>query len=243
MEPLPSNASRATHKTAPVGASDNIRLEPGANRQLTAQAKKLKMSKSKYASAAIAYFAERGLNPTVELPQNLADVRKVVIQEARTTRVQQVEIGNRMIAINKTWEKALYEFLKMLQGGTLNYLEQIESDILRHQVAIETNYLSPMVEMLLTAKAEAYLARVIGERTNLRVRGKEDSEWAAATKAINDERDQKVMGQVREFIKTNSVPAPKLASKPQLPAVPVRVPTAVPAAAPAAVPAAGTPPK
>lgn len=226
-----------------ISVEDNplaaLKISKVADGQLAAHAKKLKIGKGEYASAAIAYFAERGLNPTVELPQNLADIRKVVIQEARATRVQQVDIGNRMISINKTWEKALYEFLRMQQGAVQNYLEQIASDILRHQVAIESNYLSPMVEMLLTAKVEAYLARVIGERTNLRVRGKEDTEWAASNKAINDDRDQKVAAQGREFFKTNSVPAPKLSPKPQLATVPVKAP-----AAPALAPAAPTtPPK
>lgn len=240
-QPLsPKRAARRREPRQPDEAkSTTVTVSDASYTQLKNSAKKLRVSKSKYASAAIAYFAERGLNPTVELPQTLAEIGKVMVQEARATRVQQVDIGNRMIAINKTWEKALYEFLRMQQGAVQNYVEQIASDILRHQVAIETNYLSPMVEMLLTAKVEAYLARVIGERTNLRVRGKEDTEWAAANKAINDDRDQKVAAQGREFFKTNSVPAPKLSPKPQLAAVPAKAPAA-PAAAP---PTNGTPPK
>ena len=232
-------AARKDPNNGAAGKTKAVAVDEVAYAQVHAQAKKLKMSKSVYASAAIAYFANNGLNPTVERTTTLAEIRKVVIQEARTTRVQEVEIGNRMISINKTWEKALYEFLKQQQGGILNYLEQIESDILRHQVAIETNYLSPMVEMLLTTKIEAYLARVIGERTNLRLRGKDDSDWTAVNKELNDERDQHLKVKLREFIKTNSVPAPKLAPKPQLPAVPARAPVAPAAAAPAQA----TPPK
>ncbi|NVO32329.1 hypothetical protein [Hymenobacter lapidiphilus] len=167
----------------------------------------------------------------------MADIGKRVSQEGRAIRVQNVDIGNRLISILRNWEKSLYGFLQQQQGGTLNYLEQIESDILRHQVSVETNYLAPMVEMLVRNNIEAYMNRVIGEQTNLHVKGKDDSEWVPTNKALNDDRDQKVVVQMREFIKTNNVPAPSLAAKPQVPVLPPKAPATQKAATPgAAVP-------
>ncbi|WP_147320907.1 hypothetical protein [Hymenobacter lapidiphilus] len=203
----------------------------------TAHAKKLKLSKTKYASAAIAYFAENRLDPTKAAAQSFAHVTKTVAQEARSIRVQNVDIGNRLISILRNWEKSLYGFLQQQQGGTLNYLEQIESDILRHQVSVETNYLAPMVEMLVKSNIETYIARVLVERTNLRVQNKEQTEWAGVNKGLNDDRDQQVVVQMREFIKTNNVPAPSLAAKPQVPVLPPKAPATPAAATPdAAVP-------
>lgn len=232
MEPTNRKARRSVPETAAGTASDNIRLEPVANHQLTVQAKRLKMSKTKYASAAIAFFAENGLDPTKERPAGLAEVTATVTKEARTTRVQQVDIGNRTISILRAWEKALYGFLQQQQGGTLNYLEQIENAILRHLVTVETNLLSPMVEMMVKNNIETYMGRVIAERTGLHMTGKKESEWDAANRAMNDERDQQLVVQMREFIKTNGVPVPQLAPKPLVPVLPPKAPMA---------PASGTP--
>lgn len=213
-------------------AANSVRVTADAFRKLTTHAKKLDINNGKYASAAIAFFAEAGLDPTKERPAGLAEVTATVIKEARTTRVQQVDIGNRTISILRAWEKALYGFLQQQQGGTLNYLEQIENAILRHLVTVETNLLSPMVEMMVKNNIETYMGRVIAERTGLHMTGKKESEWDAANRAMNDDRDQQLIIQMREFIKTNGVPVPQLAPKPLVPVLPPKAPMA---------PASGTP--
>ena len=232
MEPTENKKGRPSPTMPAKKASPSLKFTPEADHLMTVQSKKLKMSKTKYASAAIAFFAETGLDPTKERPAGLAEITATVIKESRTTRVQQVEIGNRTISILRAWEKALYGFLQQQQGGTLNYLEQIENDILRHQVALETNFLSPMVEMMVKSNIEIYINRVLTERTNLRVSGSEQAGWAAANKGLNDDRDAQILVQMREFIKTNGVPVPKLAPKPLVPALPPKAPMA---------PASGTP--
>lgn len=239
MEPTPKKKGRPPGKKTAEQMGPTVHLAPEVDRLFTAHAKKLKLTKGEYASAAIAYFAENRLDPTKAPAQSFAHVTKTVAQEARSIRVQNVDIGNRLISILRNWEKSLYGFLQQQQGGTLNYLEQIESDILRHQVAVETNILAPMVEMMVKNNLESYIGRVIGERTNLFVTGKKDTEWAAANKAVNDDRNQKVVVQMREFIKTNNVPAPTLAPKPQVPVLPPKAPVA-PVATP---PEAGVAPK
>ena len=234
MEPEKRPARRRRSITVEENPLTSLKISKVADTQLSASAKKFKIGKGEYASAAIAYFAERGLNPTVEQPQGLADIGKRVSQEGRAIRVQNVDIGNRLISILRNWEKSLYGFLQQQQGGTLNYLEQIESDILRHQVSVETNFLAPMVEMLAKTNVEANTGRALGERTNLRVMGKEQTDWPAFNKALNDDRDQKVVAQMREFIKTNNVAAPSLAAKPQVPVLPPKAPATQKAATPGA---------
>ncbi|WBA44034.1 hypothetical protein [Hymenobacter canadensis] len=239
MEPTLKKKGRPPGKKSVEKPDPTVHLAPEVHRLLTVHAKKLKLKNSEYANAAIAYFAENGLDPTKAATQSFAHVTKTVAQEARSIRVQNVDIGNRLISILRNWEKGLYGFLQQQQGGSLTYLEQSVVQILRHQVALETNLLSPMVEMLVRTNLEAYTGRVIGERTNLFVTGKKDSEWPAANKAVNDDRDQKVVVQMREFIKNHNVPAPSLPTKPQVPATPPKAP----ATSAATTPAAGTDPK
>ncbi|WP_019949661.1 hypothetical protein [Hymenobacter aerophilus] len=234
MEPTPKKKGRPPGKKTAEQMGPTVHLVPEVDRLFTAHAKKLKLTKGEYASAAIAYFAENRLDPTKAPAQSFAHVTKTVSQEARAIRVQNVDIGNRLISILRNWEKSLYGFLQQQQGGTLNYLEQIESDILRHQVAVETNFLAPMVELLVKNDIETYIARVLLERTNLRVANREQTEWAAAHKTVNDDRDQKLVAQMREFIKTNNVPAPSLAAKPQVPVLPPKAPATQKAATPSA---------
>jgi hypothetical protein len=230
MESIPKKKGRPAGKKTAKQMGPTVHLIPEVDRLFTAHAKKLKLTKGEYASAAIAYFAENGLDPTKAATQSFAHVTKTVAQEARSIRVQNVDIGNRLISLIRTVERSLYGFMQQQQGGTLNYLEQIESDILRHQVAIETNVLSPMVEMLIKNNLEAYYGRVISEHTNMHVTGRKHSEWDAVNKSLNDERDREVVAQMREFIQNHNVPAPSLAPKPQVPAVPPKAPV-TPAAA------------
>jgi len=237
METPKRKAGRPREQSVAETQSTLLRITSDTDRILAQQAKKLKMSKGKYASAAIAYFAENGLDPTKAVGQSLAHVTKTVAQEARSIRVQNVDIGNRLIAIIRTFEKSLYGFMQQQQGGTLNYLENIESGILRHQVSLETNLLSPMVEMLVKNNIETYIARVLVERTSLRVANKEQTEWPSVNKTFNDDRDKKLAEQMREFIKNHNVPAPTLAPKPLVPAVPKKAPAAPETGAPAAGPA------
>ena len=238
MEPTPNNTPRSTQKKTSEGPSDNIRLDPSANRQLTAHAKKLKVSKSKYASAAIAYFAETGLDPTKERLHGLANVSSKVAEETLAVRHQNVEIGNRLIAILRGWEKTLYGFLQQQQAGTLNYLQQIESNILAHQVQSESTYLSPMVEQMFRVNLEANTTRNLAARLFVEATQKPDTVKKPAERfqdqraALDRERDEMLTTQLREFIKTDSVSKPTLSAKPQVPAIPAKAPS---------TPAAGTP--
>jgi hypothetical protein len=242
MNPSPRKAERSAPKRTTEKASDNIRLEPVANQQLTAHAKKLKMSKTKYASAAIAFFAESGLDPTAERPGGLADVNAKVSIETLAVRRQNADIGNRLMGIMRTWEKSLYGFLQEQQAGTLSYLEQIENNIIQHQVAVESELLAPMVELIISGSVEAQTARLYGVRTHLHVTGKkEESAWAVENDTVRTQRINEVKKRLREFIETNNVnvSAPGRASKPEVPEVPkvvLSVPTPV-------APAPGVAPK
>ena len=216
-----------------------VGVDADAHRNVAAQAKKLKMTQVKYASAAIAYFAESGLNPTAAQGETLASFSNRQKEEGRANRQQTVDVGNRLISIMRTWEKANYAFMQQLQAGTVNHMEQIESNLLQQLVGLESSYFVPLVEMIMKSNIETFFGRVIGEKMDLRGRGQKDSEWAEGHKRLNESRDKQLVEAMRDFIKDNRLEKPTLSPKPQALALPVRAPAAP--AAPAAVPPAGGP--
>lgn len=226
-------------KTPKAGAKPerkSVMLELDTHRILDKSAKKLKLSNGEYVSAAIAYFAQTGLDPTKDQPASLAGVSMKVSQETLAVRTLNVDIGNRVIGIIRAWEKSSYEFLKQQQTGVLNYLQQIESNVLRHQVAIESNFLAPMVEQLFKANIEASITRGLASELFVRAANLPAGSAQKQDAQLDAERDEQLVLQLREFIKTNSVPAPTLSPKPQVPATPAKVPGTVAEAAVPAVP-------
>jgi hypothetical protein len=227
-------AKRKDPKTKADPKIKTVGITEDAFVQVEAQAKKLKMSKSKYTSAAIAFFAESGLDPTKERPQGLASVATKVGVETLAIRAQNVDIGNRLISIIRGWEKNLYSFLQQQQQATYGYMEQIEANILQHQVSVETNLLAPMVEQLFKVNLEAFITRrfasdLFVKSTNLPA-GSAEQQMELSTTG----RDQQLVVLMREFLKTNSVPLPKTTPKRAVTPVPPKpVTPASPAPGPA----------
>lgn len=231
MEP-PFRKARRNGDPEPSKKSSNaVRLEDEAARLLKLHAKKLRLTERKFASAAISYFAETGLDPTIAKPSDMTDLSAQLTEATRAARKQSVDVGNHLLSMLRWWEKHLYAFLQQQQAGTLNYLEQIENGILRHQVAVENTLLYPLVELLLKGNVEATVGREVAEKTNLRVRGIEQSSWPALLKTKSDERDQQAGALIREFLETHRVPKPTPAPKPMVAPVPAVVSAKVPAPA------------
>lgn len=238
LQPLrPANRKEPKLKAEPkiktVGLSDS------AFTQVEKSAKKLKMSKSKYASAAIAFFAESGLDPTAEQPQGLASVSRKVEVGVASVREHNADIGNRIYGLVRGFERTLHTFMQEQQLTTYTYLQGIESNLLRYLISLETNMLAPIMEQLVTAKVEAYIGRVVGERAYLEIREKPATDWTEQNKKINGERDQLVLGELRDFAEKNKVPTPRPNPKPAATPVPAK-PTAPASTTPASP---TTPPK
>ncbi len=234
MEPGKRKAQRRRPLSAAENPLTSLKISKVADGQLTGHAKKLRIGKGEYASAAIAYFAETGLDPTQERPQGLASVSAKVSQETRAVREQNVDIGNRLISILRGWERTLYGFLQQQQGGTLNYLERIEENILAHQVQVESSLLAPMVEQLFKVNLEAFITRGLTADLLVKSSNLPASSYEQQMELSTNGRDQQLATALREFIKTNSVAKPNLSPKPQVPAAPAKAPSTPTGAAPAA---------
>ena len=169
----------------------------------------------------------------------LAHLSEKVADETKMVRKQNTEIGNRLIGLLRTWEKNQYVFLQQQQQGMLNYLEQIENNIIRHQVGIETNFLSPLVELVIRGNQESYITRLLAEEIQLKVMGKTEYTFEAMHLHYTAQRDNKVVTQVRDFLQANAVAAPGRAPKPVVP----EIPKVVPSSATIVSPIAGATPK
>lgn len=203
-------------------AGPSLKITTDADRQLTQQAKKLKMSKHKYASAAITFFAQSGLDPTKELPADLATVSQKVEAGVANVRTHNADIGNRLYALTRGFEKTLYQFMQQQQHATYGYIEAVEGNMLRYLVSLETALLGPMIELLIKTQFEAYAGRIVAERALLEATKKPVADFKPMHDKFSEERDQMVAAEIREFIKGHQVTAPRPSIKPGATPVPAK---------------------
>lgn len=223
----------------------SVMLELDTHRILDKSAKKLKLSNGEYVSAAIAYFAQTGLDPTKDQPVSLAVVSMKVDAMEAAIRKQNHEIGTRLVQIIRTWEKNSYAFMQNVQASTNNYLEMIESNLLQHQVEVEGKLLAPLVEGQFKGILETELVR--GLVTYLYMMAPNPNEPAekhaekfSVHRAHNTaQRDKELAKALHEFQKTNAVPLPKPTRRPAV----IPVPAAPPKPAAPASTAPAAPPK
>lgn len=225
---VPTKSSEAKNKTVTVSDAAFYQAEQSA--------KKLRISKSKYASAAIDYFATNGLDPTKAGISELAQLRTLIGETNYEVRKHNADIGNRLVAILRTWEANQYKFMQTQQGGILGYLEDIEANILNHQVAVESRVLAPLLERLVRTGVETHMNRVLTEILLLKLDDKKHPYLAADLKNTNadydGQLDRQLVIEARKLLETATVTAPKATQKPSL-AVPIVGAPAKPAGAPA----------
>lgn len=245
MEPTQTpkrTAKRKEKVEATNWATKTVALENVAHSSLDKAAKKLHISNAKFASAAILYFTESGLDPTAERPQGLASISRKVEAGVDTVRTQNNDIGNRLYALVRGFERTLYAFMQQQQLATYTYMESIESNLQHHLVALETTILEPMMEELFKAKLESFVRRIVGERTFLKAAALPAADWKAQHDKLSGERDQLLVSQMQEFIKSHKLATPQPVKKPGATPVPTR-PVAPTPTAPVVAPASAATPK
>ena len=199
---------KGNHKIKVVGLSDSAYLQVERN------AKKLEMTMSKYASAAIAYFAENGLDPTANVTEGLAGLSATLLKETMQGRGQAALIGNRIMSVIRTWEKNQYTFLQEQQAKLLNYLEQMENTLHRQHTAVETNLLTPMASMLINTELEVDTLRDLGATAVMILKKVADSEHDRFLEVGRNGAKKEHVAKMREFIQTNYVAKPQPTPKP-----------------------------
>ena len=214
MEPKKRKASRVSDKAESEAVLQTLKITLETDRLLTAQAKKLKLSKRKYANAAIAYFAESGLDPTANVSEGLAGLNATVLKETMQGRGQAALIGNRIMSVIRTWEKNQYTFMQEQQAKLLNYLEQMENTLHRQHTAVETNLLTPMASMLINTELEVDTLRDLGATAVMILKKVADSEQDRFLELGRNGAKKEHVAKMREFIQTNHVAKPQPTPKP-----------------------------
>ena len=144
------------------------------------------------------------------------DLSAQLREEARAARALNASI----LSLLQRQEKNLHAFLELQQGSTLNYLEQIESTVLQHQVMVESNLISPMVEYVCQGFLEANTTRKLVTRLFTEgVKGfnldtQPAQPYQTQTTRMDNERDKELTARMSSFLHTNRVPKPDQTSKP-----------------------------
>ena len=186
---------------------------------LNQHSKKLGVGKGEYTDAAVRYFAENGLDPTkaTGLLESTKTQAKVS-QTSHTTQQFVADVGNRLMAVLKSFERELFKVLEAQQGGIFEYLGQIEANILNHQVGVEAQILTPLLERLIATGVETHMSRVLVEVLMLKTRNLEfTTEDAQTTKLAYDrQRDNQIIVETRKILETARVTRPQATVKPPL---------------------------
>lgn len=234
MDNQPLDTSQPAEK-AKTASRKSVMINVASHQQLEKASKALGVSNADYASGAIAYFARLGLNPTDDASHGIGEIGAKVSAETLAVRKQNVDIGNRFISIIRTWEANLYGFMKQQELAQNTYLAAIERNLLERMVAMETHFMDPMVEQIMKASVEAYVGRVVGERTYLKVIGREQAEWASQHASLSEERDKELGKKLEEYatdhppVRTTVTPKPALTLVPAKPQAPPTGAAPVPA--------------
>ena len=214
MEPPKRKAGRPRQKNAAQVLGPLVRITVSADHALTQQAVKLKLGKGEYASAAIAYFAENGLDPTANVSEGLAGLNAAMLKETTQGRAQAALIGNRIISVLRTWEKNQYTFMQEQQAKLLNYLEQMENTLHRQHTAVETNLLTPMASMLINTELEVDTLRDLGATAVMILKKVAESDHDRFLEMGKNGAKKSHVEKMREFIQTNHVAKPQPTPKP-----------------------------
>ena len=213
-EVSPRRAARRRSDPTAKRVTNMLKIEVGADELLSIAARKLKMSKLEYASAAITYFAESGLDPTANVSEGLAGLNATVLKETMQGRGQAALIGNRIMSVIRTWEKNQYTFMQEQQAKLLNYLEQMENTLHRQHTAVETNLLTPMASMLINTELEVDTLRDLSATAVMILKNVKEEEHEKYKQLGRTGARKEHVEKMREFIQTNHVAKPQPTPKP-----------------------------
>ncbi|TGE22739.1 hypothetical protein [Hymenobacter metallicola] len=155
MEQDQIDLSRKTKKTR-MQTYTSVGIEPAVHGQLAKTSKLCKLTKSAYATAAVAYFTERGLNPVTDRTREAA-----IIQDRIDKRSDRLELL--LNALGQRLEKQQ----TLLNDRLLGLLKNQESALFSYLTEQEENVYAPLIHELLLAGTEALIARKLTERIYL----------------------------------------------------------------------------
>jgi hypothetical protein len=210
-----------------------VELQPGIHNQLTREAKLLKLTNSEYASAAVGYFTERGLNPASDRQREGMVIQAKIDKRAEALEQQVTGLGNRLFGFLQTHEKNLYSYLQSQQRALFSFLQKQEGNLFQYLTEQEKELYTPLLEEVLRGAADAFIARRLGEQIVLRQQGSQafDNNYTKVHAQETAERDAITLQRLVEVTNRNSVPDKSGTELPALTTVPSKPTYTSPAAA------------
>ncbi|MBG8556298.1 hypothetical protein [Hymenobacter guriensis] len=210
-------------------ARKQVYLTHEAHGLMVPAATALGVTASEYASAAITYFAQRGLDPVknqeregIAIQRRLGEVEELV-----------VKLGNRLFGwltqheknVNRSAEylhRGLFGFLRGHEKSLFSYLETQGNHVHEHLSDQEELFLLPLMRELLLTNVEALYGRRLGEQIMLKVLGRDLAEYPSKHQEFNQRRDADMKQRLDAFISKLLPPLPPGKTAPPLTPVPER---------------------
>lgn len=204
----------ATKKKAKAAPKTAVAIDQLTHRQLSKSAKELGISNAEYASAAISYFTERGLDPVANRE------REGIVLQHKIAELERVvnNLGNRLFGWltqhEKNLNQDLFGFLRGHEKTLFAYLQAQDRNVHEHLSDQEEMFLMPLMRELMWTNVEALYSRRLGEQIILKILGRELTEYPAKHQEFNERRDVDARKKLDAFVE-NLAPAPQpLASQP-----------------------------
>lgn len=196
--------------------------------QVEKAAKKFKTTNSEFASAAITYFAENGLDPRTASKSSLAKIENRVVQEAYDVREHNANIGNRLVGVIRTFERNISLMIQQQQAGTFKYLEGIERNILGYLMNVEEDLLTTILERAIASNVENHMNRVMLQIVGLQLDEKRfpfsEAELSKLTASYDQQRNEQILVESRKLLESKKTARPRASVGPgfvEIPKAPV----------------------
>jgi hypothetical protein len=217
MKPSPQDAK--TDKSPEKNSPKKVVVLPHeVHGQVKKAAKKFKLTNSEFASAALSYFTETGLDPRTMSKASLARIENRVVQETYDVREHNANIGNRLVGVIRTFERNMGTMIQQQQAGTFKYLEGIERNILTYLVNIEESLFSTILERVLSNGIESNMSRIILQTISLQLKNKPFTPESLKEITLNydRQRDEELVVKGQKLVESKRVERPKVSLKPAI---------------------------
>ena len=206
-----------------------VGIEADVLRQLHKASKELKVSSTKYASAAIAYFTERGLDPISNHQREGVVIQAKVDKRADQLQEQITTLGDRLFGFMKQQERNMYTYFGNQQKALFFFLQKQENSLFNHLSEQEQKVFVPLLQEVVRGATDAFIARRLGEQIVLRQQNAFDK-WLGWHQEQNESHQQMTTKRLTEIASANVKPPLERTAPPALTTTPIKPPTAPPAA-------------
>lgn len=207
--PIQRPAARVPEKKAASTITTTVALAPEVHAMLSRTAPKFKLAKKDYANAAIRYFVENGLDPTktTTLAEGIK-TRAEISEASHTIRKLTAEVGNQLTGALSSLEGEMHSLMEAQQRNFVSCLEQVQGNILAHQVAVEEQLVVPILQYILHSNGNARLTRLIADQLLLKLKAQSHS--SEEFQAVNEQFNAHVRKDVAlTLAELNVLPRPK----------------------------------